>query len=384
MQGSGAVSLSRSHGTDRFYNPPAVRRQLQQQELQRERAAAAAAAAKPKASPPAAPEACEVENRVESSDESSSSKPSVCSSPPPLRLPPGNLDRFIEAMTPTVPAQYLSKTSVKRLRNCDAELPYYNLGDLWESFKEWSAYGAGVPLVLNGSDSVIQYYVPYLSAIQIYVDSSKLSSMSSSRRPGEESDGGESCRETSSDESTNCDVDSPKQDGLRSNHQGLVFEYFERDPPYSREPLADKISVLACQFPDLKKYRSCDLQHFSWISVAWYPIYRIPTGPTLRDLDACFLTFHLLSERLRCTSNVQPQVRGSRKVSSPVDMPSKLSLPVFGLSHYKFRGSIWTPNGVHERQQVSHLLQDAEDWLQLLRVDHPDFRFFASHNTFWR
>ena len=25
-----------------------------------------------------------------------------------------------------------------------------------------------------------------------------------------------------------------------------------------------------------------------------YPIYRIPTGPTLKDLDACFLTYHFL------------------------------------------------------------------------------------------
>lgn len=46
--------------------------------------------------------------------------------------------------------------------------PYFVLADLWESFMEWSAYGAGVPLVLNGSDSVIQYYVPFLSGIQLY------------------------------------------------------------------------------------------------------------------------------------------------------------------------------------------------------------------------
>jgi hypothetical protein len=52
--------------------------------------------------------------------------------------------------------------------------PYFCLGDLWDAFKEWSFYGAGVPLVLNGSDSVIQYYVPYLSAIQLYADPSKL------------------------------------------------------------------------------------------------------------------------------------------------------------------------------------------------------------------
>jgi len=55
------------------------------------------------------------------------------------------------------------------LRACDEEFqPYFVLGDLWESFREWSAYGAGVPLVLNDKDSVVQYYVPYLSGIQIY------------------------------------------------------------------------------------------------------------------------------------------------------------------------------------------------------------------------
>ena len=53
--------------------------------------------------------------------------------------------------------------------------PYFCLGDLWEAFNEWSFYGAGVPLLLNGSDSVIQYYVPYLSAIQLYADPSRLS-----------------------------------------------------------------------------------------------------------------------------------------------------------------------------------------------------------------
>ena len=31
------------------------------------------------------------------------------------------------------------------------------------------------------------------------------------------------------------------------------------------------------------------------MSVAWYPIYRIPTGRSLRDLSACFLTYHALS-----------------------------------------------------------------------------------------
>ena len=56
-------------------------------------------------------------------------------------------------------------------RICNIEFqPYFLLSDLWVAFKEWSAYGAGVPLLLNDRDSVIQYYVPYLSGIQLYGD----------------------------------------------------------------------------------------------------------------------------------------------------------------------------------------------------------------------
>lgn len=52
--------------------------------------------------------------------------------------------------------------------------PLFVLSDLWESFKEWSAYGVGVPLILNDRDGVVQYYVPYLSGIQLYADLSKI------------------------------------------------------------------------------------------------------------------------------------------------------------------------------------------------------------------
>lgn len=52
--------------------------------------------------------------------------------------------------------------------------PYFSLGDLWESFNEWSVYGAGVPLELSESESVKQYYVPSLSGIQLYIDPMRL------------------------------------------------------------------------------------------------------------------------------------------------------------------------------------------------------------------
>lgn len=71
---------------------------------------------------------------------------------------------------------WVQKT-MRGLRTCDVEFqPYFALNDLWESFREWSAYGAGVPLVLNKSDSVVQYYVPYLSGIQLYGESAVKSS----------------------------------------------------------------------------------------------------------------------------------------------------------------------------------------------------------------
>lgn len=50
---------------------------------------------------------------------------------------------------------------------------YFCFGDLWESFTEWSAYGVGVPLALNESDWVVQYYASFLSGIQLFLDSSK-------------------------------------------------------------------------------------------------------------------------------------------------------------------------------------------------------------------
>lgn len=158
-----------------------------------------------------------------------------------------------------------------------------------------------------------------------------------------------------------------------------------------------------------------------------YPIYRIPMGQTLRDLDASFLTFHSLSTHSRsislslslccspflslrhkhiihstlCAAFVvhnfvgissaigagkgQTQLHGSsgRKVYG-VDSLPKISLPVFGLASYKLKGSILTPSGNDEFQQASSLLQDAGNWLKRLQVDLPDYQFFLSHNSQWR
>ncbi|KAL5196870.1 hypothetical protein ABZP36_000382 [Zizania latifolia] len=478
---STSSSSSRSFLNDRFYSPPHVRRQqmllLQQQQQQQERSQGqrpsspspspsstprTAARQKQPSPPPAPAEAAappkEAESLVDAGVSPSSvpSKPSMSASfaakrqaevgaapamealapePVPSTEEAGNLERFLSSTTPSVPVQYLPKTSMRGWWSGDAmnSSPYFCLGDLWEAFNEWSFYGAGVPLMLNGSDSVIQYYVPYLSAIQLYADPPKHSSRI--RHPWEESDG--ESMDTSSESSSGTDADQlrglsleatcrlengdfQREDGeahLPSTRP--IFEYLENDPPYGREPLTDKVSILASKFPELKSIRSCDLLPTSWMSVAWYPIYRIPTGPTLKDLDACFLTFHYLATAVPSRGMYHPMSVGIQSVNSCLQQmvslhfivvvphadvdpstptcPSsgginrcmnaagRLTLPVFGLAPYKLRSSIWTSNGPHEQQLAASLMQAADDWLRNRQVYHPDFRFFVTHyNTVWR
>ena len=54
------------------------------------------------------------------------------------------------------------------------KVEFFRLSDLWDCYDEWSAYGAGVPIRLTNGESLVQYYVPYLSAIQIFISRSSL------------------------------------------------------------------------------------------------------------------------------------------------------------------------------------------------------------------
>ncbi|KAG8382855.1 hypothetical protein BUALT_Bualt05G0122600 [Buddleja alternifolia] len=386
MLGAGLQFNRSRNGEDRFYS--AARARLSQDYLRRVQS-----------------DVTSSRSRSRSDEQpSEKSKPEApAAAPVPEPSPLCNLERFLESVTPSM--------TVRSWRTRDMEFqPFFVLSDLWESFKEWSAYGVGVPLILNDTDSVVQYYVPYLSGIQLYTDLSKTTAKL--RRLGEESDV-DYLRDSSSEGSSDSEQDrgslsySMEQlnylqtsDGslgvdklsLRDQHmafqegfssdegesgssQGcLLFEYLERDPPYCREPLANKISDLALRFPELKRLQSCDLHPSSWISVAWYPIYRIPTGPTLKDLDACFLTFHSLHTPMTGSEVVNPPI-----VTYPTETDGvpQFSLPVFGLASYKYKISLWTPNAGRQRQMADTLMQAADNWLNLLQVNHPDFSFFC-------
>ncbi|KAK6941037.1 Protein of unknown function DUF789 [Dillenia turbinata] len=277
---------------------------------------------------------------------------------------------------------------------------YFTLGDLWESFEEWSFYGAGVPLALReGDPEVTQYYVPFLSGIQLYIDPSK---SSSGLRKSHEENGVESSRATGSAESSGCEADrqlqgvaggawstllnlntqmnrlSLRNEAEKSDSPGmLIFEYLERELPWSRRPLSDKAK--------LNTYKSSDLLPASWLCVAWYPIYRIPLGQMLKNLEASFLTFHYLSTQSKSIHHpkLHPLSSNGWKVQAANTESPKISLPVFGLASYKFMGSILTPTRPQDRQQEISLLQAAENFLNSIGVELNDFKFFASHYPYW-
>ncbi|CAK9217776.1 unnamed protein product [Sphagnum jensenii] len=331
------------------------------------------------------------------------------------RLPHSNLECFLDVTTPRVKSQTLRKSCFRdpsQKRCFDPEVtPFFSLGDLWDSFDEWSAYGAGVPLMLHGYENVVQYYVPYLSALQLYTIPTRRPHVAAYRAPGVESDEGSDASSDGENESSMGpgrsqwqgrvlkDADSSSSYSALGSGPRLecstfvngddedveVWSYFETSPPYSRVPLVDKITDLSRDFEPrynpLRILRSVDLLPSSWLSVAWYPIYRIPTGPTLRDLAACFLTYHSLSTPMNGTSGVQLP-----SCSEPCDMPtlcsretSRLALQAFGLTSYKLRGALWTSNV--ERRQATLLQNSASVHLKQLGVEHPDYIFFTSHSN---
>ncbi|CAN1328891.1 hypothetical protein LINPERPRIM_LOCUS34531, partial [Linum perenne] len=167
---------------------------------------------------------------------------------------------------------------------------YFTLSDLWDCYDEFSAYGAGTEVVLENGESITQYYVPYLSAIQLFTNKSV--SAGSDELSRSLSDTSAKTWDTVSDDSSyENDGSSPNSDKLGS----LYCKYVETCSPYWRVPLREKVAELAIKHPGLMTLKNVDLSPASWMAVSWYPIYHIPSRRGEKDLDTGFLTFHTLS-----------------------------------------------------------------------------------------
>ncbi|CAF2029140.1 hypothetical protein HID58_078333 [Brassica napus] len=271
-----------------------------------------------------------------------------------------NLDRFLRCTTPVVPSLSLPKTQIKNLNRLwypseSESVDYFRLSDFWDCFDEWSAYGAGVPILSETGETLVQYYVPYLSAIQIFTSHSALIALR------EETESGDSGSETCSEEW--------RWEGWSSSEEGVdhqepldrlgysYLQYFERCTPYSRVPLMDKIKGLGERHAGLRSLRSVDLSPASWMAVAWYPIYHIPMNRSIKDLSTCFLTYHTLSSSFQ-------DVEKEKK--------ERISVGAFGMATYKTQGRLW------DNDRLLSLLSVADSWLKQLRVHHHDFTYFTT------
>ncbi|KAI7732566.1 hypothetical protein M8C21_024172 [Ambrosia artemisiifolia] len=290
-----------------------------------------------------------------------------------------NLQCFLDSTTPVVPAQFLSKSEIRNLNRLwhpweRDEVEFFTLGDLWSCFDEWSAYGAGVPIKAHDTDdeTIIQYYVPYLSAIQIFTSNSSLNYL----REETDSETRDSMSDTFSEESESEKVS--RWDGCSSDEGEtpndyrlgqLYFQYFDKSTPYGRVPLVDKVCALSKKYPGLMSLRSVDLSPASWMAVAWYPIYHIPMGRTIKDLSTCFLTYHTLSSSFQ-DMDIEDQYECSNRKRKG----EGIRLPPFGLATYKMQGDIWMSS--KDQEKLVSLVSVADSWLRQLGVQHHDFNHF--------
>nr|GMD68410.1 Pyridoxine/pyridoxamine 5'-phosphate oxidase [Ipomoea batatas] len=122
----------------------------------------------------------------------------------------------------------------------------FTLGDLWDCYEEWSVYGVGVPVILNSGESVTQYYVPYLSAIQIYTNKPQQTSGNQKENEDVASIEGEKKDESSNNERDGTSIernkdccDKPSSEAEQHGH--LYFQFCDTLSPYWRIPFIEKV-----------------------------------------------------------------------------------------------------------------------------------------------
>ncbi|KAF3438404.1 hypothetical protein FNV43_RR21166 [Rhamnella rubrinervis] len=270
-----------------------------------------------------------------------------------------------------------SRDPVPGMPLCRHETPDISLGSIWQWYEKHGNYGLEIKAEdydnskKLGADrsSFCAYFVPFLSAIQLFRKCKNYS--------GDTSDG-VSCSEVldtvgvaeTSEKSTtghrsiysllfpkpkkefesipplanqvcNSELSSGSAElqmveKTFSSDVELVFEYFESEQPQQRQPLYEKIKELVRgEGPllynvygdptNLDSIKLNDLHPRTWYSVAWYPIYRIPEG----NFRAAFLTYHSLGHLVRSTASSDSQ--SSQSIVSPA----------VGLQSYNAQGECW-------------------------------------------
>ncbi|KAK2650945.1 hypothetical protein Ddye_018434 [Dipteronia dyeriana] len=324
--------------------------------------------------------------------------------------PLADFERFLCAATPVIISSCAYDNHSVCLHDqlfscflCKHQILNTSLCSVWKWYEEPGNYGLKVRTrdsqnlkgKLTETMSSHAYFVPYLSAIQLFGYSNLSNSHGLVKYSAVNFDSVEKPDISSKVLPCNADhsgsfISSP----VCSSNRELVFQFFESADPHLRKPFYDKIVDLIDAgtsnlqvFGDpsqLQYLKLCDLHPASWFSVAWYPIYRIPD----RKFHTSFLTYHSLGHL------VQRHV--------PTDSLDEKSFcvvsPVVGMQSYKAQGEGWFELNIPVKSSLKesplfNCSENLNEQLQTLEknasifafiykggnkeIQHPDYKFFT-------
>ena len=238
-----------------------------------------------------------------------------------------------------------------------------------------------MPLVLEDGTAVTQFYVPYLSGLQLYKAEAGSGGDAGEGDGGRDRARGGGGEDSSWGKGHNTAAPAVLGPGVAvPGRESLLFEYLEATSPAGRAPLSDKVAELAGRAcPDLLEVHSSELHPASWLAIAWYPLYCIPGGRPLKDLNACFLTFHSFSGLLPargCTLQAGPSADElAQAAARGLPEGGGLALYPFAYAAYKVSGGVWTDGAVGE-QHLALMSDTAAWWLMRHGATMPDLEFF--------
>ncbi|KAL4448173.1 hypothetical protein ABPG75_005392 [Micractinium tetrahymenae] len=226
--------------------------------------------------------------------------------PPPLTVPAvdlqvlesaedgPDLERFLQAATPQVVPP-------------PSGLQDLTLADLWRWYEGPSTVGCEVATIGGPRGPATAYYLPYLSAVQLFVpatanDEAAVAAAvaAAAAQPGDGSPG--SGQPPPQLLSYPNGLDSWPERMRPAVQWGEAANMRDRVPLHSR--LLDLCGQGGEEHP-LMATRIADLHPFSWFAVAWYPLYCVPEAP----LSARFLTFHTLASLWEAASEAAAKCR---------------------------------------------------------------------------
>ncbi|KAH0660754.1 hypothetical protein KY289_029502 [Solanum tuberosum] len=300
--------------------------------------------------------------------------------------PLAEFEKFIRSASPVICPSVQGGQGAP-LSRC--EIPNISLWNLWQWFEKHGNYGLQVKAEEHTTRRLkfSAYFNPSLSAIQLFMDNRTQGSptgdfhtRSSLLLPKSRVENSSSSREenvvSDSRASSDCSAADPLVESKLSDE--LLFEYFEQERPQSRKPFFEKcVELVAADGPSsrgdpsiLQSARLPDLHPHSWFCVAWYPIYRIPTG----NFHASFLTYHSLGHYIH---------RGQT-----LDASAGVVSPIVGLQSYnaqqRYLNEVTVDLVLQERvrtlQQTAFFMSRAvgTNGAETLFNKHHDYEFFVS------